>query len=211
VLPCDLWHVRFGRALCGSLGLTAVGTQLVHSAALPGFSWWNFFGYFTILSNIAAAAMLVFGALRPYLRDSVRGMATVCMATTGLVFALLLHSANVGLTLPWADTVMHRIMPVMLALEWLLVRPIGRLNYAKVLLWVGFPAVYLVYTIARGAIVGWYPYPFLRPEQVGGVVGEVTYLAGIGVGMVAMSLLAAWLGNMRSGGTKVAGAAVPSP
>jgi hypothetical protein len=63
-----------------------------------------------------------------------------------------------------------------------------------------FPALYLGYTVLRGASVGWYPYPFLNPANVGGYGGVVLYAAGITVTffVAAWALLA--IGNRLSKG-----------
>ncbi len=55
--------------------------------------------------------------------------------------------------------------------------------------------MYLVYTLARGPIVGWYPYPFLDPAHAGGYVGVALYCVGILGGLFAVSFLLMKLGN----------------
>ena len=58
-----------------------------------------------------------------------------------------------------------------------------------------FPACYLAYVLIRGSMVGWYPYPFLNPVNVGGYRGVTAYAVALAVSL----LLAAWsllaLGN----------------
>lgn len=51
-----------------------------------------------------------------------------------------------------------------------------------------FPLAYVVYSLARGASIGWYPYPFLNPAIVGGYGGVALYVVGI----IATFLAAAW-------------------
>ena len=57
------------------------------------------------------------------------------------------------------------------------------------LLWQVFPLLYLIYVLVRGAIVGWYPYPFLDPAKVNGYGNVALYALGI----MATFLLVSWL------------------
>ena len=61
------------------------------------------------------------------------------------------------------------------------------------LLWVlAWAMLYLVYTMLRGAAVGWYPYPFLNPANVGGYGGVAVYAVGIALtfGLAGWALMA---------------------
>ena len=78
-------------------------------------------------------------------------------------------------------------MPVVVVADWLL-RPGTALARARDWLVVlAGPLAYVVYVLGRGAIVGWYPYPFLDPrlDGYGSVAGHV-------VAIVALFLLAQW-------------------
>ncbi|WP_019853368.1 Pr6Pr family membrane protein [Actinopolyspora mortivallis] len=198
------WFVRLARVLLGALAIVAVGRQFLVEVWLPGFSPVNFFSYFTILSNIAAGLLLVRLGVAPGLGNRVwlewlRGGMTVYMATTGIVFALLLDDGDLGLTLPWVNTVMHRVVPVVMFLDWLVVRPRARVGYGRALSWLFVPLAYVTYALVRGAVTGWFPYPFLRPEAVGGIDGVLLHLLFMALGIAAAAVLVAWLGNVRVG------------
>jgi hypothetical protein len=154
----------------GALGLVAVCVQLVAAARSAHFNAANFFGYFTILSNIFAALVLVYAALRrntpSHRLDVLRGAATVAMVLVGIVFSLLLAALESDLV-PWVNVVVHYVMPVLLAADWLIDPPRQRLTMVDGFWWLVFPLVYLLYTLVRGAIVHWYPYPFLDVAQTG--------------------------------------------
>jgi hypothetical protein len=158
------------RVGAGALGLVAVGVQFVAAAQTPHFNPANFFGYFTILSNIFAALVLVYVALRhatpSHRLDVLRGAATVCMVLVGIVFSLLLAALESDVV-PWVNVVVHYIMPVLLAIDWLIDPPRQRLTMRDGFWWLVFPLVYLIYTLIRGAIVHWYPYPFLDVDRTG--------------------------------------------
>jgi hypothetical protein len=181
------------RLALGLLPLVAIGRQLVlHVQA--GFSVLNFFSYFTNLSNLFAALVLLAGAFwagtarAPSARqDLLRYASAVNMTIVGLVFAVLLRDVDLGALLPWVNTVVHYVMPIAVVLEWLLAPPATRLGVRQWLVCLIFPFAYLVYVLLRGAATGWYPYPFLDPARVGGHAGVVPYAIGIAVAFFVAS------------------------
>ncbi len=59
----------------------------------------------------------------------------------------------------------------------------------RALIWLVYPLLFAVYSLIRGPIVGWYPYPFLDPAHVGGYGVVALYCPGIAAG----TLLCTWL------------------
>jgi hypothetical protein len=162
----------------------------------------NFFGYFTNLSNIFASVVFTIGAI--YLLqgrvptptdDLVRGAAVVAMAVVGIVFSVLLQDTDLGTLLPWVNFVVHYVMPVVVVADWLYQPPKSAITLRQVGFWLIYPLLYVIYTLIRGAITGFYPYPFLNPDTVGGYGGVTLYCIGIFV----LFLLVGWaliaLGN----------------
>ena len=159
----------------------------------------NFFSYFTIQSNLIGAAALAATALagrnRSHRVDSLRGAATVYLTITFVVVIALLQGIDVGLQLAWVDFALHKLMPIIVVADFLLDPPRSALTRRDALLWLVYPLVWLGYTLVRGAIVTWYPYPFLDPARGGGYAGvAVTSLLILGAGTV-LCLVVAWLGN----------------
>jgi len=191
------------RLAFGLLALSAVGRQFAVQVQM-GFSVVNFFSYFTNLSNLLAGVVLIFGAFQSATHrapsawnDFMRGAAAVNMAVVGVVFAVLLRDVDLGHLLPWVNAALHYVLPVAVVFEWLSQPPGARLSVRQALLWQAFPLLYLAYVLGRGAVVGWYPYPFLNPAGAGGAGGVAAHVCGI----VAVFLLAGWalraLGNRR--------------
>ncbi len=179
----------FARVILALVALTAIGHQLVlHVGA--SYSTLNFFSYFTNLSNLFAAFVLLLSVFSSSSgsRDHVRYASTVNMTMVGLVFAVLLRNVDLGALLPWVNFVLHYIMPVAVVLDWLVRPPVLRLKAKNILLAMAFPAAYLAYVVLRGTSTGWYPYPFLNPSNVGGYGGVAMYTLGI----VGTFLLAGW-------------------
>ncbi|PIF77174.1 hypothetical protein CLU95_4347 [Variovorax sp. 54] len=188
------------RLFFGLLTLVAIGWQLTIHVRM-GFNVVNFFSFFTNLSNLFAAIVLVLGARRLWRPAStgpdegLRAMSAVNMAVVGIVFSLLLRDVDLGALRPWINTLLHYVMPCVVLLDWLLQPPRTRLG-GRQLLWIlVVPMVYLAYTLLRGGRTGWYPYPFLNPANVGGYGGVAVYAAGIALtfGVAGWGLLA--LGN----------------
>ena len=155
----------------------------------------NLFSYFTVLSNVFGAGVLLVGVFRP-VPDVVRGAAALYLGMTGLVFALLLSGVDVGALEPWQNAVLHQLLPVVLVADWLLVPPGRGFPVMRSLWWLVFPAVYLVYTLVRGSIVDWYPYPFVDPRPRG-YQHVITMSVGIAVAFGVAALAVGWAGSRR--------------
>ena len=190
--------LRVYRGLLALAALTAIAYDV---AAGPGVSDGDYFSYFTVLSNLFATAMLLHGALRPSDTRSptvelLRGAAVVYILTTGIVYLLLLSGHAPAY--PWVNAILHYLMPVAVTLDWLLDPPGVQLDLMRtVVLWMAFPLLYIVYTLARGAIVNWYPYFFVNPHRGGGYLLVAGDCLAVGAGIVALIAATTWAGNRR--------------
>ncbi len=191
------------RLFFGLLTLAAIVTQLSIHIRL-GFDVVNFFSYFTNLSNIFALVVLLISAIFLIQRrestatfDLVRGASVVSMALVGIVFGTLLRNEDLGFLLPWVNTVVHYVMPVIMVLDWLYQPPNTRLVFAQTWVWLIFPFLYVVYSLIRGSIVGFYPYPFFNPAKVGGYGGVALYCLAILVAFLILIWLIMLVGNWR--------------
>jgi hypothetical protein len=86
-------------------------------------------------------------------------------------------------------------MPIVVVLDWLISPPHNRLTIRKALVWLIYPLAYCAYSLIRGPIVDWYPYPFLNPDEVGGYLGVAAYAVGIAVLFVGIIWFVVTLGN----------------
>jgi hypothetical protein len=191
------------RVVFAVLGIVAMATQLEKVWDRPNNPA-NFFSFFTIESNILAAAVLLYGAARPSMvgrsqtLDLVRGAAVLYMTVTFIVYGVLLsgYQEELQTTIPWVDTVVHRVLPIVLFLDWIIDPPDNALTWRRALpFWLAPPAAYLVYSLIRGPIVDWYPYPFLNPDEVGGYAGVAAYAVGITLMAALGTWLIVWIGH----------------
>jgi hypothetical protein len=109
------------------------------------------------------------------------------MTMTGVIYAVLLApaSADVGLTAQWVDVIVHEVGPLVVFVDWILAPPERRPVLRDIGAWLVFPVVYVVYSLIRGPIADWYPYPFLDPNLDGGA-GKVAITIVILVPCVAL-------------------------
>lgn len=178
------------------LALTAVGVQLVLGLRRETFSIPNFFSFFTIESNLIAAVVFLttgVAALRSAKRHPfalLRGLATLSMTMTGIIYFLLLRGLEASLQtpIPWVNAVLHYVMPLAVLTDWFIDPPDRRVRFGESLRWVLFPAAYVVYSLLRGAVVDWYPYPFLNPndQSYGRVVVTCAVMLVAVVGLAAL-------------------------
>lgn len=185
--------VRIGFAL---LTIAAIVFQASNLIGEGIFNPTRFFLFFTILSNLLAAAVFLEGGRRQLtgaapVPDLWRGLAVVVMTVTFIVFAVLLSDLQEQLqtNVVWVDTVLHRVMPVAVMADWLIEPPHGPLTFRRALVpWLAPPLIWTAFTLVRGALDGWYPYPFLDPDNGG--YGTVALYA---VGISALLMAVIWL------------------
>ena len=157
-------------------------------------------GYFTIQSNVLVAAT-AFTLLLDPARDGrvwrvVRVAAVVGITITGIVHWFLLRPLLdlVG----WSylcDLLLHVVVPLLAVVGWLLFGPRPRVTLRDVLLALIWPVAWLAYTLVRGMVTGYYPYPFLDVQRLGAsaVAGASAAVAGL---FLVVALLA-WLADRR--------------
>lgn len=189
------------RLLAALVGVVALVARFQYGLGFSAFASANFFGYLTVQGNmVAVLANALSGsvALRraqdPAWMPGLRLAVTTFLIVAGIVFALLASQAEARgyrLDVPWSDQLLHFWIPGYLLLDWLLAPGERRARWSILWVIVGYPTVWGVVTLIRGALVGWYPYFFLDPAQVSGV-GEFLLYAGAALALfsaVAVGLM----------------------
>jgi len=194
--------IRGYRALGVIAVLVAIVYQLRNGLAREGITTADYLSYFTELSNLIAAGVFLYGMLsraHPRSRkvELFRGAAVVYMLTTAIVYAVLL-SGHIPIY-PWVSTVLHRVIPAAVALDWLIDPPQVHLRLRETLVWLAFPILYVAYTLIRGAIVDWYPYFFVNPHRHGGYLLVAADCTAITAGILGLIVATTWVGNWRTG------------
>jgi hypothetical protein len=215
------------RIAIGLLALTALARQFSQEivVAQAATTEWgrdiptavtNFFSFFTTLSGLIAAVVLLIGGvwmLRTRRSDTpeprwlavLLAHASTYMITTGIVYNLLLrgipsHSA----VETWTSETLHVALPIMMLLDVLFAPRRRALGWGTAILAVVFPLAWGGYTLIRAPFITdpftatpyWYPYPFLNPHNDGWPsVG--LYIAAIAVGILVIALIVVGIGRLR--------------
>lgn len=187
--------VRVLRVAAAGLAIAAIATSLSRGTGAVV----DFFSYFTIESNVLAVVVLLVGGLldpRSTGWAYFRGAVTLYMTITGIVYAALLSDVDVQLTTPWINDTLHRYVPLLLLLDWLVNPPWPAVSRRAALGWLAFPLAYFAYSLLRGPLVDWYPYPFLDPRPDGYLTVAVTAVV-LAAGMAVLALLVHRIARLR--------------
>jgi len=203
---------RLAAALIASIAWLGLGLQFylimfdpVVGEVSAGQRFVNFFSYFTVLSNMIVAISLTASLVLPgsaigqfFSQTSTRTAIAVYIAVVGLVYTLVLRSIwnPSGLALI-ADRTLHDVVPVLYLLYWLALVSKSGLNWSGPVWWLIYPIVYMTYSIVRGAIMGWYPYPFADVTQLGYPTALVNS-ALVVVGFFVIGILFVAIGKLKS-------------
>jgi hypothetical protein len=188
------------RLAFGVLILGAILIQLIKSIN-NDWSTSNFFSFFTIQSNLLVAVLLIVIGAYVLLEKSgrtiayLRGALTLYMTMTGIIYVLLLsgYEHDLQTTIPFVNIMLHYVAPAYVLLDWLIFPPKKKLSLQPALLWLIYPLFYLAYSLVRGAITDWYPYPFINP-----VVSGWPNLIGISLTIAIATLALTWLLVLRT-------------
>jgi hypothetical protein len=191
-----VWHGLLAAVIAAALVIQIVllarGGQDANSGAAGevsfGTSMVRLFSFFTIESNLIVLAAAIVLCIDP-VRDGrfwrvVRLDSLLAIVITGIVFetvlADLVHSTG------WAQVAnlgFHYVSPWMAFVGWLLFGPRPRITWTVVAWAFVWPIAWIVYTFVRGAIVRWYPYPFLDVDKhgFGKALGNTSLVLVLGI------------------------------
>ena len=135
----------------------------------------NFFSFFTIQCNLLIAISLSFAVLSPQSKTgkffsslSVQSAIAIYIFIVCLVYNFILRGLFVLTGWHWfVDNMLHVVIPVLYILYWLFYKMSGTLQWRDGIYWTLYPLAYLVYSLVRGSLVQWYPYPFLHAGNLG--------------------------------------------
>jgi hypothetical protein len=166
---------RVYAAIFAALGWFAVIGQYFNAYFdVPG-GIFNYVSFFTILSNILVATTLTSVALAPdsafgrfLARPAVASTTALYITVTGLVYYFLLAALYdlEGWTKHF-DHILHYVVPPAYVLFWAIWIPKGTLSLRNVPAMLLPPLLYGVYTLLRGPLADWYPYPFIDAATLG--------------------------------------------
>jgi hypothetical protein len=163
-----------------------------------------YFSFFTILSNMMVAAIYLSDLVdwrwlawwrTPWVRGMMAGAIVLVMI---VVHFLLFGLADINIWFVIADRTLHYVDPVMYALWWLVFQRHGALLWADLPKMLVYPLIYVIWAMARGAVVNEYPYPFLNVDRLGYpqvLLNSVFILAGFVLLYLIVIGVDRWLGQ----------------
>ena len=147
--------------------------------------------YFTIQSNVIVAVVAALLALEPVrwrpFAGGPRLTGLVCITITAIVYYTLLagdeHFHGIALV---GDVLAHAVSPLLFVGTFVVLGPRGALRWGHVAQLLAFPLAWVALTLARGAIIHFYPYDFVDVDT-NGYVSVLVTIAGLTAGAVLMA------------------------
>ncbi len=132
----------------------------------------NTFAFFTIQSNLIVGGSTLLLALRPDRSSAVfrvfRLIGLVAITVTGVVYHVALSRVlDLEGWHQFGNQLVHTVVPILAVVGWLMFGP-RRLTSARIA-WLSllFPLCWITFTLIRGAVWHWYPYPFIDVTTLG--------------------------------------------
>jgi hypothetical protein len=188
------------RAAAAIAVLVAVIATVATTLGAGPFFPTRFFGYFTIQGNLICFAVYALAAVAGFtgldqgaVLTFLRGAATTYIVIVGVVYNTLLTDVNVGVLVPWANAVLHIVVPIYAALDWLVFRDRQPLPWRRLPLVLFYPLLWTAATLLRGAVERpdpFFPYPFLNPANFPtGYQAVGLFVLGIAVAFLVVGAL----------------------
>jgi hypothetical protein len=202
--PSTLWIIPAVKTLAALLGFSALVTEIATLVAKHRFNSGDFFSYFTVEANTLTVISLLVSAYAVSVGRTGRGLSfyrgavALYMTTTILIFIVLLsgYPSSELTAVPWDNTVLHYIMPIVIIVDWILLPATPAVAPRMAIIWLAFPLAYLAYSLIRGPIAHWYPYPFMDPSHHGYIGVAITSVV-IAVILVVITFVLAVLPQWR--------------
>lgn len=161
-------------AVLWQLALIVNGEAVLNESSRPDLAvrLARFVSYFTVLSNLLVLGCSVVLARNPAhdgLRWRVVRMATiVSIAVTGVVHWFFLRPLLDLTGSSYAvDKLLHVVVPILALGAWCVAGPRGQAARPQVLGALMWPLLWGAFTLVRGSITGWWPYPFMNIDTLG--------------------------------------------
>ena len=153
----------------------------------------DFVSFFTNTTGIAVAAIAIAALVRPASKLAQPGAVTaaaIYMLVVCVTYETLLRAHMHGLNF-YTNIALHEALPPLVVLLWLLFTPKAGLRWTEPLGWLVYPALYMAWILARGAVIHRYPYFFADIDKLGyphALLNGAAFLAvfyALGLGAVA--------------------------
>lgn len=135
----------------------------------------RFFSYYTILTNILVASCFTAISIRGtsgkqtfFTDPSVLAATAVYISIVGGIYNLVLRGLWTPTGLQFlVDELLHTVIPLFYLAFWFLVAVKRSFPWRSAFVWLLYPLGYFVVILIRGAVSGFYPYPFIDVPELG--------------------------------------------
>lgn len=156
----------------------------------------RFFSYYTILTNLLVACCFTALACKRFWAKPTFLAAPRVLAATAVYIVIVGAVYNIILRNLWApqglqlvvDELLHSVNPLYYLVFWITFIPKAGLKWKHVFPWLIYPLVYFLFILVRGAISGFYPYPFIDVTALGWS-RVLLNSAGVTAAFMVMSLI----------------------
>lgn len=147
-------------------------TTYLSVEATPLLASLGLLNYFTILTNVLVAISFTLMVLekqnRLFSYPESQTAILVYILVVGIVYSALLRSTwNPQGFQRVVDELLHTVVPLYYLIYWFVFTPKADIKYLQITRWLVYPALYLIYSLVRGAATGKFPYPFLNAASLG--------------------------------------------
>ena len=162
----------------------------------------RYFSYFTIITNLLVA--ICFSALaffrsswlgRFFAQQQTLTAVTVYIITVGVIYNLILRFIwNPQGLQKVVDELLHSFVPAAVTAYWAAFSKKELLSWNDFWRWLIYPLSYAAWIFVRGAISGFYPYPFLDVNKLGASRTAINVAALSGF-LILVSLMLIFIGR----------------
>lgn len=195
------------RLVAAVVGAIALAGDLDYVQGFTSFATANWFSYFTTQSGMAGVVVLAAsgvhalrGGVEPRLMAAVRAVVVSYVVVSGVVFGLIVLESSAQsyyVEVPWSSRLLHFVLPAYALLDWTLAPGRPRVPWHAVGWAMAFPVAWCAFTEVRGPRVGWYPYFFMDPAQVGVPLGIAAWFALVAGVLAAITAVVVALSRIR--------------
>jgi len=187
------------RLVAAIVAVAALVADFDYVQGFTSFAAENWFSYFTTQSGMAGVVVLAAsgvhalrGRAEPQLMAAVRAVVLSYVVVSGVVFGLIVLESSAQayyVEVPWSSRMLHFVIPAYALLDWVIAPGRPRIAWRAVGWAMAFPVAWCAFTEVRGPRVGWYPYFFLDPGQVGvpfEIAAWLALVAGVFAGVTSV-------------------------
>ena len=195
------------------IGLSGIALQAVQIATYDKYlstewshatSRWNHLAFFTVITNFIIDVWLIVIAFSVFFKlkklhvfftsPSVHGAVVLYILAVSVIYCGLLFwfIGPYSQKLWWGNVIdmwNHFAMPLFMVLVFWFTKHSKPIRLRHLWFWQIFPFVYFLFSLIRGLITEWYPYPFFKPSWIAfpiGIVMVTAVFVGLGYALIRL-------------------------